>query len=56
MTDRVLAKTVRLKKKIVYRAQLVSFVTNINYLKGIYPQISASVCAKEIEFFLVDTG
>ena len=52
----MLAKTVRLKKKIVYWAQRVPFVTNINYLKGIFAQISASVRAREIEFFFIGTG
>ena len=52
----MLEKMVRLKKKIVYRAQHVSFVTIINNLKGIFAQISASVCAREIEIFLIGTG
>ena len=49
-------KTVRLKIKIVYRAQRIPFVTNINYLKGIFAQISASVCASVIEIFLIGTS
>jgi len=56
MLDRVLAKTVRLKIKIVYRAQRIPFVTNIYYLKGIFGQISASVRARAIEIFLIGTG
>ena len=53
---RVLAKTVRLKIKIVYRAQRILFFTYINYLKGIFAQISASVCAGAIEIFLIGTS
>ena len=53
METRVLAKTVRLQKKIVYRAQRVPFVSNINYLGGTFAQISASVRARVIEFFLI---
>ena len=56
MTSRVLAKTVKLQKKIVYTAQRISFVTNINYLGGIFAQISASVCARVIEIFLIGTS
>ena len=55
MFGRVLVKTVRLKKKLVYRAQRIPFVTNINYLKGIFAQIIASVRARVIEFFLIGT-
>ena len=40
----------------MYRAQRIPFVTNINYLKGIFAQISASVRAREIEIFLIGTG
>ena len=52
----MLAKTVRIEIKIVYRAQRIPFVTNINYLKGIFAQISASVRARAIEIFLIGTG
>ena len=45
-----LQKQSRLKQKM-YRAQCIPFVTNINYLKGIFAQISASLCASVIEFF-----
>ena len=40
----------------MYRAQRIPFVTNINYLKGILAQISASVCARVIEIFLIGTS
>ena len=53
VSSRVLAKTVRQKNKIVYRAKRIPFVTNINYLKGIFAQISASVRARVIKFFLI---
>ena len=52
----MLAKTVGRKKKIVFRAQRVPFVTNINFIKGIFAQISASVCTREIAFFFISTG
>ena len=48
---RVLAKTVTLKNKIVYRAQCIPFVTNINYLKGIFAQLSASVHARVFKIY-----
>ena len=52
----MLAKKVGLKKKLVYRAQRILFDTNINYLKGIFAQISASVRARVIEIFLIVTS
>ena len=47
----MLAKTIRLKTKIVYRAQCIPFDLYIKDLKGICAQISASVCARVITFF-----
>ena len=52
----MLAKTVKLQKKIVYRAQRIPFVTNINYLRGFFAQINASARAKVIEIFLIGTS
>ena len=52
----MLAKTVGLKKKIVHRAQCIPFVTNSNYLKGIFAQINASVRTKVIEIFSIVTS
>ena len=49
----MLAKAVKLQKKIVYRAQRIPFVTNINKLRGFFAQISASVRARVIEFFFI---
>ena len=37
----------------MYRAQRIPFVNNINYLRGIFVQISESVRARVIEFFLL---
>ena len=51
MVDRVLAKTIGLKTKKVYRAQCIPFGLYIKDLKGICAQISASVCARLITSF-----
>ena len=48
---RVLAKTIRLTNKKLYRAQCIPFVLYIRVLKGICAQISESVRARVITFF-----
>ena len=40
----------------MYRAHRIPFVTNINYLKGIFVHISASASACVIDFFFIGTS